>query len=147
MTKLTSFDKNNLANVRAAIDAALANVEKEFGITIQLGGIKYTAESIKATLEAVIADPLLEGLDPKYVQEILKYRDTKDLYKQETTIGGVKSIIVGMKPRTTGTQTVIRRSSDNSLRIVTTREARAGLTNQSLNNSRFGTLIQTPAPF
>ena len=126
MTKLTSFDKNNLSNVRAAIDAAMANVEKEFGITIQLGSIKYTAEAIKATLEAVIADPILEGVDPKYVQEILKYRDTKDLYKQETTIDGVKCIIVGMKPRTTGRQTIIRRTSDNSLRIVETRIARAG---------------------
>lgn len=126
MTKLTSFDKNNLANVRAAIDAALANVEAEFGITIKLGGIKFTAESLKASLEAMIADPILEGVDPKYVQEILKYRDTKDLFKQETTVGGVKCIIVGMKPRTTGRQTIIRRTSDNSLRIVETSVARAG---------------------
>lgn len=137
MTQITSFDKNNLGNVRAAIDAALAGVEKEFGIKIQLGSMKYTAESIKATLEAMIADPILEGVDPKYVQEILKYRETKDLYKAETTIGGVKAIVVGIKPRTTGTQAVIRRSGDNSLRLVPTHDVRAGLTNKTLDRFNF----------
>lgn len=139
MSKITSFDKSNLTNVRAAMETALAAVEKEFGIKIKVGGIKFTAESIKATLEAMVGadDPLLQGVDPKYVQELTKYRDTNNLFKEETTVGGVKCVIVGMKPRTTGTQLVVRRSSDNSLRIVETQVARKGLANQALNKGVF----------
>lgn len=137
MSKITSFDKSNLSNVRAAIDAAMANVEKEFGITIQLGSIGFTAESIKASLVAMIADPILEGVDPKYVQEILKYRDSKDLYKEKTIVDGVECIIVGIKPRTTGTTAVIRRTTDNSLRLVKTSSARLGLLNKKADKMNF----------
>jgi len=137
MTNITSFTPANLTNVRAAMDAALAAVEKEFGITIQVGKITYTADSIKTTLNAMIADPLLAGVDPKYVQELTKYRDTQNLFKEETTIGGVKCTIVGMKPRTTGRTVVIRRSNDNSLRLVEINAVRDGLTNQNLNKGVF----------
>ena len=135
MTKLTSFDKNNLGNVRAALDTALAQVEKEFGIKIKVGNIKFTAESFKASLEAMVGadDPVLAGVDPKYVQEIVKYINTKDLFKAETTIGGVKSTVVGMKPRTSGQTVVIRRSNDNSLRLVDIGLVKAGLTDKSLD--------------
>lgn len=137
MSKITAFDKSNLVNIRAAIDAAMENVEKEFGITIKLGNIKFTSESIKASIEAMIADPVLDGVDPKYVQEILKYRESKDLYKEKTIVGGVECVIVGIKPRTTGTTAVIRRSNDNSLRLVETRIARAGLLNKKADKMSF----------
>jgi hypothetical protein len=127
MSKITSFGPHNLENVRAAMAAAMAKVEEEFGISIKIGGIKYTTDSIKTDVTAMIADPLLEGLDPKFVQELLKYRETKDLFKKETMVGGVKCTIVGIKPRTTGTQAVVRRSNDNSLRIVAIDQVRAGL--------------------
>lgn len=127
MSKITSFCPNNLENVRAAMTAAMAKVEAEFGISIKMGNIKYTSDSIKADLVAMIADPLLDGLDPKYVQEILKYRETKDLFKKETMVGGVKCTIIGIKPRTRLLGCVVRRSNDNSLRVVDTEVARQGL--------------------
>lgn len=146
MSKITSFSSANLDNVRAALNAAMANVEKEFGIKIQVGKMTYTAQSVTMTVSSMIADDLLEGLDPKYVKELTKYFDSKDLFKKETTVGGVKCIIVGMKPRTSGGQIVIRRTNDNSLRIVATHVARAGLTDQSLNAGRLH-LTQPPFAF
>jgi hypothetical protein len=125
----------DLDNLRASMAAALANVEKEFGIKIQVGKMSYTAESVSMPLTAMVADTLLEGLDPKYVKELTKYRETKNLFKEETIVGGVKSVIVGMKPRTTGQQIIIRRLSDNSLRIVETSVARAGLVNENLRKA------------
>ena len=146
MTKITSFAPSNLDNVRAAMAAALANVEKEFGIKLSIGKMTYTADSVSMNVGAMIADTLLDGLDPKYVKEITKYVNTKDLFKAETTVAGGKAIIVGMKPRTSGQQVVVRLASDNSLRIVSTDLARANLTDKSLNGA-FGGLRMTPPPF
>lgn len=131
---ITSFSPTNLDNVRAAMVAALANVEKEFGIKLQIGKMSYTNDSVSMPINAMIADTLLDGLDPKYVKELTKYTNTKDLFKAETTLTGCgKATIVGMKTRTSGQQVIVRLAHDNSLRVVSTDIARAGLTNKALN--------------
>jgi hypothetical protein len=104
-------------------------VEKEFGIKIKVGGLKWTPDSFKVQIDAMTGadDATLEGVDPKYVHEIKKWVETRDLFMKTTTIGGIACTVVGMKPRSSQGTMIIRRSSDNSLRLVNTHLVRAGL--------------------
>ena len=52
MSKITSFDKSNLANVRQDIDNALKVVGEKYGMSVRLGNIRFTQNSFGAKLEA-----------------------------------------------------------------------------------------------
>ena len=118
MSKITAFSPTNLDEIRQAMKKALEAVEQEFGITCKIDKMNYTSEAFKCGLNFMVADDMLEGVDPKFVQECLKYRETKDLFKKEFDVNGDKHTIVGIKPRTTGQTLVVRRSSDKRLRVV-----------------------------
>jgi hypothetical protein len=56
-TKIKSFSKSNLSEVRRAIDEALVKVEKEYGISLKIGNISFTNEQFTTKLVSKITDP------------------------------------------------------------------------------------------
>jgi len=129
MSKITSFDKANLSNVRASIDAALSAVAKEYGLTIKLGGIKFTETSFNAALSVACGadDPMMRGVDPKVVSELQKYRDMSSLFMAKAKVLGEDYTVVGMKPRSSCLILVARQASTGALKLVPTSQIRAGL--------------------
>jgi len=123
MTKLTKIDNSNLGDVREAMRVALAKVEEEFGLKINIGTIKFTAESFKVDVSAMIGseDPMLAGVDPKYVQELNKYLDFRHLFKKEVTLHNTKFTVVGMKPRSSA-RTLVARDQAGRLKLIPTFE-------------------------
>lgn len=132
MTKLTEINVANLSDVREAMRVALAKVEAEFGLKISIGSLKFTSESFKAELSAMIGgeDPMMLGVDPKYVQEINKFRDYKHLFKKEVTLRGTKFTIVGMKPRTSA-GTMVARDNMGRLKLIPTLDVTMALNSQA----------------
>lgn len=130
MSKITSFSPANLGNVRSSMEAALKKVEEEFGIKLQIGKMSYTSDSIAMQVNAMTGadDPMMAGLDPKYVAELKKWANGAPYFMKETTINGVKCTVVGAKPRTRLDEMVVRRSSDNSLKVVPRAMVDKGLT-------------------
>lgn len=129
MSKITAFTPVNLGEIREAMTEAMAKIEAEFGIKIKIGKMVYTAESLKVPVEAMVGadDPMMKGVDPKWVSELTKYRDTKDLFKKTIEGRGFKGTIVGMKPRTSGTQVVVRDAASSGLKLVPIDKVRAYL--------------------
>jgi len=51
---ITSFDKQNLKQIRADIDAALKAVEDKYGMKVSLGSIRFDANTFSGKLTAAV---------------------------------------------------------------------------------------------
>lgn len=49
---IQNFDRQNLKQLRADMDAALAAVQAKHGITISLGNMRFSADRVKVSVEA-----------------------------------------------------------------------------------------------
>ena len=54
--KLSQFDKSSAKEIRVAMDAALAKVEKQYGIKISTGNARFSAEEIVFKVKANAID-------------------------------------------------------------------------------------------
>jgi hypothetical protein len=54
MKKITTIDKKNLSLLRAEIEAALKNIGKEYGLEIEIGNMRYSANTFATTINARI---------------------------------------------------------------------------------------------
>lgn len=54
--KLSQFDKSSVKNIRVDIDAALAKVEKKYGIKISTGNARFSEEEIVFKVKANAID-------------------------------------------------------------------------------------------
>jgi hypothetical protein len=120
MDKIASFSCRNLNDVKASMAAALAKVEKEFGLKIAIDNVKWTPNSFNAQLYVITGadDVMLNGVNPKHVHEIKKWNETRDLFMRKMSFDGIPCTIVGIRPRTNRGQVVIRKSSNDSLCVV-----------------------------
>lgn len=99
---ITQFDKTNLDEIRAALNAALGQVEANYGVKFDVGNISYRADSFKCGIQAVIAqsvsDPYLAGVSATFISEIKRYSFGKKLLsKVKTSPTSPTYVIVGMK--------------------------------------------------
>lgn len=101
MAKVTNFTPDNLNLIRAAIDAQLAEVEKSFGIKIDIGKMTYVADSFKCQMSAVVGskvdNPYLVDVPAELINNLTKYRDYKDALGKEITEGTKKWVVVGLR--------------------------------------------------
>lgn len=74
MSKITAFDPSNLDQIRAEMKAALAEVEKKFGIKIGVGKITYSANEFSAKMTSVVQteDVVTSDVDPKWVSNFMR---------------------------------------------------------------------------
>lgn len=55
--KISRFNRSNIEEMRDEINRQLAILEKTYGVSIQLGRIRFTDVSFKASLEAKLTNP------------------------------------------------------------------------------------------
>jgi hypothetical protein len=94
--KVTGFNKGNIKQVRALIDAELAAVSKRIGLDIKLGNITFLENSFSSKVEVSI--PGAEDIGAKRFRErgtLYGFKDG-DLGK-EFTDRGIKYMIMGFK--------------------------------------------------
>ena len=76
MTKITTFNPSNLNQIRAEMTAALAEVEKKFGIKIGVGKITYSENEFSAKMTTMVLneDTSAAGsdVDPKWVSNFMR---------------------------------------------------------------------------
>lgn len=109
MTKVKSFDRANLKDIRVDLNTALAAVAKKHGITLDVGNIRFDANSFSAKLSATVASSASTttsapaGVNPTWVANFKKYAvmfglKATDLNKQ-IKYAGKTVTIVGMRPK------------------------------------------------
>ncbi len=105
--KIKSFNKANLADVRLALDAALAKLAETHGIVFDIGNIKFTENTFTATLNAACTattdNPYLQEVDIKAINQIKKYTNIRGILLQTITFRRNKYVVVGMR----GTKTLL----------------------------------------
>ena len=78
--KVTNFDKPTIKAIRLAMDNALANVDQEYGITINTGNARFSGNEVTYKVKANIVDGATGTAITKEAQMF-------DLYKQSEGIG------------------------------------------------------------
>lgn len=106
MAKITSFDKQNLSVVRAAITLALAKAGADLGIDLSIGGISYTGNTFTTKITATVAGDASADVDTKntkwkadFLNQAMYYGMSPADFGKEITIGGVQFKIAGMRPK------------------------------------------------
>ncbi len=56
MKKVTQFDKSSVKEIRVAMDAALAKVEKQYGIKISAGNARFSDDEVTFQVKANVVD-------------------------------------------------------------------------------------------
>lgn len=117
--KIVGFDKGNIKQVRAIIDAELAAVSKRIGLDIKLGNITYLGSILTGKVEVSI--PGSEDLGVKSFRErgILYGFKDGDLGK-EFADRGVKYAIIGFKfkgLKVDGSKILARRLNDGKIYV------------------------------
>jgi len=102
MTKqITKFDKVNLVDVRNAMKVALAALETDLGVKIDVGNISFNENSFKCGLSAIlstaVSDPYLSDVPAEYIHALKKYRGYENSLLRKVSVGPVQWVIVGRK--------------------------------------------------
>lgn len=98
MTKITIVTSDVCNQLRADINSAFKDIENKYGITLQLGSIRYTETSFGATLNMTVGqgDEREKIIwDQNLWQTGLKEED----FGAEITVNGKPAIICGFKPK------------------------------------------------
>ena len=105
MSKIKSFNRPALKSLRVSLDAALAKVAAEHGISISAGNISFTSETATIKLNAgVIGSKNLVGLGSLNVGD-------------SVNIQGKQYTITGYKPRSKRSPVVIENGAGRSYKV------------------------------
>ena len=104
--QIEQFTKNNLPGIRADMEAALATVEKKYGIKIGMAGFKFSPGSFETKMTVVTekaSGGIESDVDPKWIADFNRYYlsyglKAEDLGK-EFTFQGKKAKLVGSRCR------------------------------------------------
>jgi hypothetical protein len=115
--------------IKARMKAAMAEIEREFGISINLGGAQYTEKTFTMKVGVAIKsdDFSVSDVDPTLVQNFMRFCESfgmtrEDLNKREVKLGtGDIGVVVGLRPR--AKLPIIVRSKTNNKFYVVKREA------------------------
>ena len=120
MSKIQSFNRPALKSLRVSLDAALAKVAAEHGISISAGNISFTAETATIKLNA--------GVIGSGGVAVTKEAQAFDQYKRLIGLGdlnvgdsiniqGKQYTISGYKPRSQKSPVVIENSAGRSYKV------------------------------
>ena len=107
MSKISTFNRNNLAQLRPALQQRLSEVGEEFGIAISLGSMSFSGTETTARLKMIaVGDNAKEGESIEDSKARIEFEENAwrfDLkpehFGQVVTIRGETFEIVGIKPR------------------------------------------------
>tara|TARA_B100000424_G_scaffold130850_1_gene99227 strand:- start:418 stop:846 length:429 start_codon:yes stop_codon:yes gene_type:complete len=100
MKKIESFDKNNLTEMRIAINEALARVSENYNVDFKIGRISYESLGFSAKIDASL---VIDG--KTHTKESRDFLSLAEMYGCEFPLGfkfdynGVDYIVDGFKPR------------------------------------------------
>lgn len=102
---INSFDKDNLKNIRVDINTALKAVETKYGIKLDLGNIRFQADSFHVKLSGSIGEAAeaTEDSEVKWRRAFVNNFWSASLGKEdlgkEVFLMGKKYILVGARPK------------------------------------------------
>ena len=100
MSKIKEFSKTNLNSVRRDIDIALASVEKEYGITLKLGNIRFSGTSFTTKVSADVKPTNGKSLgETKFNANCVLYGLKKSDFGKTFTEGRKTYTITGINTR------------------------------------------------
>ena len=107
MNKISSFNRNNLAQLRPSLQQRLNEVGEEFGIAISLGSMSFSsAEATSRVTMTAVGDNVRTGesvSDSKarieFVSHAWKFNLKPEDFGKVVTVSGKSFEIVGLKPR------------------------------------------------
>lgn len=116
----TQFNSSNLKVIRAKLDKVLSDFGKENGISFKTGGISYTGETFRVTLNAVRQGP---AGTPPVRPEAAAFRATMQSISplhglkindlgREFTLNGSRYTFEGYRPSAKKNDALIKRVSD-----------------------------------
>ena len=92
------IDQKMLQNFREDFEDAVADLEKKYGIVIQLGHISFSDDYFDAKFTAKVGDDM-EEIRRKEFEQNCRWYDLKPTdYNREFTKDGYKYRIIGIKP-------------------------------------------------
>jgi len=92
------IDQKMLQNFREDFEDAVADLEKKYGIVIQLGNISYSDDHFDAKFTAKSGDDMEEIRKREFEQNCSWYGLKPTDYNREFTKDGYKYRIIGIKP-------------------------------------------------
>lgn len=121
MTKITKIDKNSANALSSAIEAALAQVAADHGVTIKaFGGTINSDSEFVAKLKIRLSDPA--AVEAAARKEFETYAPMLgipvDIFGKEATVLGERYRVTGIAPSRSKNVLRIRRLRDNSDRIA-----------------------------
>lgn len=98
---ITRFDKPTCRTLAKDIEAALAEVAKKHGVTIQYAGGRFQDTSLAMKLEVKVADPEVQAkaAQIEFASLAPLFRLTGAHYGREFTAQGKRYRLVGFQPR------------------------------------------------
>lgn len=129
MAKIEQFSPANLDEVRAAMKAAMEDVEKKFGIKVGLGKITYTGNefSMKVTSMVVNSKTAVaaeSNVDPKWVSNFMRNHLSFGLKSSDLgrklKYNGDDYVLVGARSANARLPLVVRHVKSNELRSFST---------------------------
>ncbi len=96
------MNKDQLRLIRKQMSAALADIEKETGVTFNVGNITYTENSAKVTVKVCTQDKSGNVISPEadaFRVNAMAYGLMKEDLFKEITLGGKRYKITGLKTR------------------------------------------------
>jgi len=129
-----SFNKHNLINIRADIDAALKAVEQKHGMKLSLGNIRFSSDTFSGKLIGAVGTAAAtsdEGSNSELKWRTAFVRNyfislTKEDLDKEITLRAEKYILVGARPKAQS-QMVLKNVKSGKYIAATANEVRLAL--------------------
>lgn len=96
---MTTFTKANLPTIRADIDTALAAVASKYGITLELGNIRFSEGQFTSKLTATAAETKTDAARVNWEAHAIRFGLEDSMFGKRFTIAGKRLEICGIKPR------------------------------------------------
>lgn len=104
MTKITKIDQVSLVQIRKKLNDALDAIEKDLGVKISIGRIRFNEEGFRfdgaAVLSQALTDPYLKGVQIEYINQI-KRGPSKNVLLKRFKYNNKTYVVVGLKGKNT----------------------------------------------
>jgi len=131
MTKIKSFNRANLEDVRKALQVKLDEIQKELGVAISVGNMRFNDETFTAKMTAAVAGDTKRGVDvvakTLWNKHCMFHDMKKSDFGKKTIINGEEFKITGIKPRSRNSITCTR-TRDNKGYKISSSMVKAGMT-------------------
>ena len=95
----TTFDGTNLPHIRNDINEALATVAAKYGITLELGNMRYSEGQFTTKLTATAAETKSDAARVNWETHAIRFGLENSMFGKRFSASGKTLEICGIKPR------------------------------------------------